>query len=68
MKYNVKTLAIEYEKWVADTNFDVKRPSSQIEEYSTYNEYSYRKIMQDFDRLYGFADSTEITEKFLKGE
>lgn len=68
MKYNVKTLAVEYEKWLANNEFEVKRPASQIENYSTYNEYSYRKIMQDFDYLYDFADSTEITEKFLKGE
>lgn len=68
MKYSVKTLATEYEKQLASIDFNVKRPASHIEEYSTYNEYSYRKIMRDFDRIYGFADSVEITEKFLKGE
>lgn len=68
MKYSVKTLAVEYEKYLQSKDFNVRKPSSQIEEYSTYNEYKYRKIMKDFDQLYGYTDSLEITEKFLKGD
>lgn len=68
MKYSVKNLAKEYEKQLQTMDMDVVKPSSQITDYSTYNEYNYKKIMKEFDTIYGYADSFEITEKFLKGE
>ena len=68
MKYSVKNLAKEYEKQLKTVDIEVTKPSSQIIDYSTYNEYNYRKIMKEFDTIYGYADSFDITEKFLKGE
>ena len=68
MKYSVKTLAHEYEKWLLDKDFDVKKLPSQNFTPSTYNEYEYLRLIKHFDKLYSLIDSIELTEQFIKGE
>jgi len=68
MKYSIKKLAQMYIKHLSNQDFDVETPKAQDIDISTYNEYEYKKLMQQFDQLYERVDSVELTENFLKGD
>lgn len=68
MKYTVKKLAMMYNEYLTHSDFDLKISKSQTFNISTYNEYEYKKLMAQFDKLYDHADTLELTEKFLKGD
>lgn len=67
MKYNVKQLAKMYSEELSKINFEINSPSQTFDP-STYNEYTYQKLMQQFDLLYNHTSSLDLTERFLKGE
>ena len=68
MDYNIKKLARMYFEYLSDNDFDVNIDVSQPCDLSTYNEYEYQKLIQQYERLYMHTDSFDITERFLKGE
>ncbi len=68
MKYSVQKLAEEYIKYLESFSFEVKSKPLTSHDYSTYNEYKYRKIMLQYDKIYNHTDSTTLTEHFLKGD
>ena len=67
MKYSINELAKQYIHYLSEYSFDVNSPAQSFD-YSTYNEYTYEKLMQQYDLLYEHADSVELTEDFLKGD
>ncbi|MBQ8522523.1 MAG: hypothetical protein IJ458_02525 [Clostridia bacterium] len=67
MKYNVKQLAKMYVENLSEQHFDVVNPSQSFDP-STYNEYTYQKLMKQFELLYNHTSSINLTEEFLKGE
>ena len=67
MQYNIKQLAKMYVEDLSQSDFNVSSPAQSFDP-STYNEYTYKKLMQQFERLYNHTSSIELTEKFLKGE
>ena len=68
MKYSVKQLAKNYVEFLNENKFEVKIPSAQSCNINSYNEYSYQKLMQQYELLYNHTDSLDLTEKFLKGD
>ena len=68
MKYNVKQLAQAYTKDLTEISINLNTPITQSFDISTYNEYTYKKLMLQFDRLYMHTDCLSITEHFLKGD
>ena len=68
MKYTVKQLAKAYTKDLNEVTVDLSSPITQSFDISTYNEYTYKKLILQFDRLYQHTDSLSISEKFLKGD
>lgn len=68
MKYDVKQLAKMYVEYLTISNFDTQLPQAQLCDINSYNEYSYQKIMQQFELLYNHTSSIDITEQFLKGD
>lgn len=68
MKYSVDKLVKMYNEYLTDNDFEVKLDISQPFDISTYNEYTYQKLMKQFDLLYNHTESTKLTEQFLKGE
>ena len=68
MKYSVKQLAKNYVEFLNENKFEVKIPSSQSCDINSYNEYSYQKLMQQYELLYNHTDSLDLTERFLKGD
>lgn len=68
MEYNIRKLAEEYIKYIEKYERDITTHHSTYHDYSTYNEYKYRKMMQEYDNLYKHTDSTNLTERFLKGD
>lgn len=67
MKYSIKQLARMYVEYLNQTEFDVTAPAQSFD-HSTYNEYTYQKLIKQFDMLYNHTDSVELTEEFLKGD
>ena len=67
MEYNIDQLVLMYVENLSEINIDVVAPS-QTFNTSTYNEYTYQKLMKQFDMLYNHTNSIELTEAFLKGE
>ena len=68
MKYSIKQLANAYTKDINEITIDLSTPITQSFDISTYNEYTYKKLMLQFDRLYMHTDSLSTSEQFLKGE
>lgn len=68
MKYSVKQLAQAYTKDITEIEIDLIKPITQSFDVSTYNEYTYKKLMLQFDRLYMHTDSLSTIEHFLKGD
>ncbi len=68
MKYNVNQLAKRYNEFLSTAEIEVDLPVSQPFDINSYNEYTYQKIINQFELMYGYTDSTELTEKFLKGD
>lgn len=68
MKYNVTKLAKMYNEFLSQKEFEVNLNFSQPFDISTYNEYTYQKLMKQFELLYNQTDSVKLTEEFLKGE
>ena len=68
MKYDVKQLAKMYVEYLTISNFDTQLPQAQLCDINSYNEYTYQKIMQQFELLYNHASSIDTTEQFLKGD
>lgn len=68
MKYSVKQLAKAYTNDINEIAIDLSIPITQSFDVSTYNEYTYKKLMLQFDRLYKHTDCVYITEQFLKGD
>ncbi len=68
MKYSIKQLAQAYAKDINEINIDLSVPVTQSFNISTYNEYTYKKLILQFDRLYMHTDSLSVSEQFLKGE
>lgn len=67
MKYNIKQLTKMYMEDLNQRQFDVTSPSQTFDP-STYNEYTYQKLMKQFELLYNHTSSLELTEEFLKGD
>ena len=67
MKYSVKHLAKMYEDYLLEKQFDVTMPNANFD-ISAYNDYRYRKMMTNFDKLYHYSDTIHLTEQFLKGD
>ena len=67
MKYNINLLASKYIEYLRQNNFDIVLPSQTFDP-STYNEYTYQKLIRQYELLYQYGDSLELTEQFLKGE
>jgi hypothetical protein len=67
MRYSIKQLEKMYVKNLSKQNFDVKIPS-QTFDTSTYNDYTYQRLMKQFETLYNHTDSCNISEEFLKGD
>ncbi len=68
MKYSVKQLAQAYTNDINEITIDLSIPITQSFDISTYNEYTYKKLMLQFDRLYRCTDSVYLSEQFLKGD
>lgn len=68
MKYSTKQLAQRYCHYLSQQDFDVDINMSQPCDLSTYNEYTYQKLMLQYDRLYQHTDTLQLTEQFLKGD
>lgn len=68
MKYSIKQLAQAYTKDINEITIDLDTPITQSFDISTYNEYTYKKLILQFDRLYMHTDSLSVSEQFLKGE
>lgn len=68
MEYKVKELAQKYIQYLEDVEFEVNFKPSTYHNYSAYNEYRYRKMMKEYDKVFDHCDSIEITEHFLKGD
>ena len=68
MKYSVKLLAQAYTNDISEIEVDLNTPITQSFDISTYNEYTYKKLILQFDRLYRHTDSLPISEQFLKGD
>ena len=68
MKYSIKELAKKYVEFLSENELDIKLPKAQSCNINSYNEYSYQKLMQQYETLYNHTDSIDITERFLKGE
>ena len=68
MKYSIKQLAQAYTKDINEITIDLNTPITQSFDISTYNEYTYKKLILQFDRLYMHTDSLSVSEQFLKGE
>ena len=68
MKYSVKQLAQAYTNDINEITIDLSAPITQSFDISTYNEYTYKKLILQFDRLYRHTDSLLISEQFLKGD
>lgn len=68
MKYNINKLARMYVEYLSNNDFDVIFGKEQTSNISTYNEYEYKKLMAQFDKLYHHTDSLNITEQFIKGD
>ncbi|MBQ7880782.1 MAG: hypothetical protein IJ358_02960 [Clostridia bacterium] len=68
MKYSVKQLARAYCEYLSNQGFDVRVKVSQPYDLATYNEYEYKKLIEQYERLYQHTDALALTEKFLKGE
>ena len=67
MRYSIKQLERMYVESLSKQNFDVKIPS-QTFDTSTYNDYTYQRLMKQFETLYSHTDSCNISEQFLKGD
>lgn len=67
MQYSIKKLAKMYVEDLSQKQFDVTIPSQTFDP-STYNEYTYQKLMRQYDMLYNHTSSLKLTEEFLKGE
>jgi len=67
MKYSIKQLARMYVEYLNQTEFDVTAPAQSFD-HSTYNEYTYQKLIRQYEALYNHTNSLELTERFLKGE
>lgn len=68
MEYTIKHLTEEYVKYLKDIKFDIKTHPFPTFETTTYNDYIYEKLMKEYENIYKFSDSLDITERFLKGE
>ena len=68
MEYTIKDLAEEYIKYLNTTEINVNLPPLPTFETTTYNDYIYQKLMKEYESIYQFSDSMDITENFLKGE
>ncbi|MBQ7798397.1 MAG: hypothetical protein IJ371_04670 [Clostridia bacterium] len=68
MKYSVKQLAKMYNEVLSQRQIEIDLDVSQPFDINTYNEYTYQKLIRQFDRLYQHTDSVKLTEKFLKGD
>ena len=68
MKYSVKELANRYCAYLSEHNFEVDNSQTQPCDINAYNEYSYHKLLMQFDQLYFDCDSIMLTEEFLKGD
>ena len=68
MKYSIKQLAQAYTNDINEISIDLTAPITQSFDISTYNEYTYKKLMLQFERMYSHTDSISITEQFLKGD
>ena len=51
MKYSVKLLAQAYTNDISEIEVDLNTPITQSFDISTYNEYTYKKLILQFDRL-----------------
>ncbi len=67
MKYSVKQLAKMYVEDLSQRDINVAIPAQSFDP-STYNEYTYQKLIRQFDTLYNHTDSIKLSEEFLKGE
>ena len=67
MKYSIKQLSKMYVEDLNQNEFDVSAPAQTFDP-STYNEYTYQRLIKQFDTLYNHVDSINLTEEFLKGE
>ncbi|MFQ6724554.1 MAG: hypothetical protein ACLRFE_04420 [Clostridia bacterium] len=67
MEYNINHLAYMYALDLSQKDFDVTIPSQSFD-HTTYNEYTYQKLMMQFNKLYDLTDTIHITEEFLKGD
>ena len=68
MKYRIKQLAQAYTENINEIAIDLTTPITQSFDISTYNEYTYKKLILQFDKLYMYTDSISTSEKFLKGD
>ena len=68
MKYSVKQLAKAYTNDINEITIDLTAPITQSFDISTYNEYTYKKLLLQFDKLYRHTDSLAVSEQFLKGD
>lgn len=68
MKYSVNKLAKMYSDFLSEREIEIELDISQPFDVSTYNEYTYKKLIKQFDKLYKHTDSTMLTEQFLKGD
>ena len=68
MNYTIKDLSEEYIKYLNTLEMDLKLRPLPTFETTRYNDYVYEKLMQEYENIYKFSDSLDITENFLKGE
>ena len=68
MKYSTKTLARMYQEYLTNNEFEVDIDVSQPFNIDTYNEYTYLKLMRQYEQMYEHTDTLSLTEQFLKGD